>query len=112
MAVKKPSYDDWMEFARSAQVETNPGFLSAAYRYSELMKDIASMRKQVKADGLISEKTYGGKTNSYAHPLVNEIAKYHDKVNACEQEMRAVVRDFGKAPSTKSKLDMFMLNDA
>lgn len=108
MAAKKPSYNDWMDFAKRHQVDTNPGFLSAAYRYAELMKDIASMRKQVKTDGLISEKTYGGKANSYAHPLINEIAKYHDKVNACEQEMRAVARDFGKAPQTQSKLGAFM----
>ncbi len=108
MAAKKPTYNDWMEFAKKHQVDTNPGFLSAAYRYAELMKDIASMRKQVKSDGLISEKTYGGKANSYAHPLINEIAKYHDKVNACEQEMRAVARDFGKAPPAQNKLSAFM----
>lgn len=108
MAAKKPSYSDWMDFAKKHQVDTNPGFISAAYRYAELMKDIATMRKQVKSDGLISEKTYSGKANTYAHPLINEIAKYHDKVNACEQEMRAVARDFGKAPQPKSKLTEFM----
>lgn len=111
MAKPVMSYAKLMKMAREYRVDNNQLFVAAAKTYAEQVDLIATMREELKADGMTVTKEYvKGRENVCANPLIQEIPKHVDSANRTLHTMLEIITEIGEKPEAKDELTAFREN--
>lgn len=111
MARAVTSLKKLMELGERYRVAVDEDYVAAAKTYAEEVALIASMRAQLKADGMTVSKEYvKGRGNVCVHPLVPEIPKHIDCANRTLAILANIIDKRGNAAEVEADpLDEFKL---
>lgn len=91
------TFERLLTFGKAFEVDGDEDFKAAAMTYAEETALIASMRTQLRADGMTVTKEYvKGRENVCVHPLIQEIPKHVDCANRTLSILGDIIKDRGR----------------
>ena len=99
MASKKMSLKEQakeiIKIAEESGVQSNYFFRTTFERYETQLDILNDLKKVMKQDGMLTEKTYSGKAkNLYAHPAVKEYNRTADAANKTVATLMKIIKNF------------------